>query len=317
MTKKVDGNTAKMSMPSHCGMLAVLLTAFAGTAQAQIAMDFVSRNISATTFAFVYNGASYKANQLDVSYALGDYDQSYTQGASLSAIQMQTTLSQRTSLTVSSANVLFEGTLHLTTSLEQQADGAGNAGVEDVDYSTSAGIIFSVSETVDFALMASAAHSIEFGTYAATLTFSGGSMKTVVVGDQSGFPSGPAAVNVNSTLAPGQYRLDVKVANLWSKFATTASKLDDRKVEFSFHAWAPPSGPHIGSTAVSGTNFVASGSGGVPNGTYHVLSSTELALPLAKWSVVSTNFFDGIGNFEFTQALTPGVPLRSYIISLP
>lgn len=47
-------------------------------------------------------------------------------------------------------------------------------------------------------------------------------------------------------------------------------------------------------------NFNMSGSGGVTNGTYYVLCSTNLALN--QWVPVATNYFDASGNFSFMTA---------------
>jgi hypothetical protein len=68
---------------------------------------------------------------------------------------------------------------------------------------------------------------------------------------------------------------------------------------------------------LSGTNFTATGSGGVANGTYYLLSSTDIALPLPDWDLLATNGFDASGHFAFTNAMTPAVPQRFFIIKLP
>lgn len=59
----------------------------------------------------------------------------------------------------------------------------------------------------------------------------------------------------------------------------------------------------VTTSATSGANFVVSGSGGIPNGTYRVLSSTNLALPLGNWCCVQTNNFDTNGGFRFTNSI--------------
>lgn len=48
----------------------------------------------------------------------------------------------------------------------------------------------------------------------------------------------------------------------------------------------------------SGANLIMDGSGGSANGEYRVLSSTNVALPIAQWVPVQTNNFDGSGNFS-------------------
>ena len=47
-----------------------------------------------------------------------------------------------------------------------------------------------------------------------------------------------------------------------------------------------------------------SGSNGAPLGNYYVLSSTNLALPLANWTRVATNQYDASGKFIFTNPIS-------------
>jgi len=68
----------------------------------------------------------------------------------------------------------------------------------------------------------------------------------------------------------------------------------------------------------AGTNgIVMSGSGGVANGTYYVLGSTNLALPPNLWTFIATNQFDAGGNFNFTNAISPNTPQNFYLLQLP
>ena len=77
----------------------------------------------------------------------------------------------------------------------------------------------------------------------------------------------------------------------------------------------PP--PQFGGVTVSGANLVFSGSNGVPLGNYFVLATTNLALPPANWTVVSTNQFDTGGNFSFTNAINTNSPQTFYILQSP
>lgn len=77
----------------------------------------------------------------------------------------------------------------------------------------------------------------------------------------------------------------------------------------------PP--PQFTSAVVSGANLIAGGSGGNAGGSYHVLSSTNVALPVINWTPVATNVFDGAGNFFFTNGIVPGVPRQFFLIRLP
>jgi autotransporter-associated beta strand protein len=60
--------------------------------------------------------------------------------------------------------------------------------------------------------------------------------------------------------------------------------------------------PVIGNIKFFGNQLIFSGTGGVTNGAYYVLTSTNLATPLTNWTRLLTNQFDGNGNFNFTNA---------------
>lgn len=75
--------------------------------------------------------------------------------------------------------------------------------------------------------------------------------------------------------------------------------------------------PRFGSVSVAGGNFVMSGSNGVPFGTYYVLGTTNVALPLANWTSIATNTFDANGNFLFTNSITLSTPKQFFRLSLP
>jgi autotransporter-associated beta strand protein len=74
----------------------------------------------------------------------------------------------------------------------------------------------------------------------------------------------------------------------------------------------------IGSISITpGGNLVLSGSGGITNTSFVLLSSTNMAAPLADWIPVATNSFDANGNFDFTNPLPPGAPQTFYLLELP
>jgi len=75
--------------------------------------------------------------------------------------------------------------------------------------------------------------------------------------------------------------------------------------------------PQIGSAAVSGTNLLLSGSGGLPGWTYYVLVSTNISLPAAQWTRLATNVFDASGNFNFTNGIASGTPQKFYLLLVP
>jgi hypothetical protein len=67
----------------------------------------------------------------------------------------------------------------------------------------------------------------------------------------------------------------------------------------------------------TGTSLIFSGTGGPGGGTNYLVSSTNIALPMAQWPRVATNRFDLGGNFAFTNTVSISVPLRAYRLGLP
>ena len=76
--------------------------------------------------------------------------------------------------------------------------------------------------------------------------------------------------------------------------------------------------PTIQRVANAGGAFIISGTNNTgPGGTYHVLTSTNLVLPLASWPVLTNGSFDSKGNFAFTNAITPATVQRYFILRVP
>ena len=76
------------------------------------------------------------------------------------------------------------------------------------------------------------------------------------------------------------------------------------------------SGPQFSSVVLSGLGLIFAGTGGVTNGSYVLLSSTNLATPLINWIPVSTNPFDASGNFLLTNTINPARPREFYRLEL-
>jgi hypothetical protein len=72
-------------------------------------------------------------------------------------------------------------------------------------------------------------------------------------------------------------------------------------------------------TAASGSvgSFILSGVGGANNGTYFVLTSSNLLVPLGQWQCIATNQFDNAGDFIFTNTVPANTPQLFYILQLP
>jgi hypothetical protein len=79
----------------------------------------------------------------------------------------------------------------------------------------------------------------------------------------------------------------------------------------------PATQPRITGFKVEGTNLILSGTYGVPGSTCHVLTSTNVALPLANWTLVATNQFNASGDFAITNVFNPSAPLSFYSLQVP
>jgi len=80
---------------------------------------------------------------------------------------------------------------------------------------------------------------------------------------------------------------------------------------------AAPLSPTISGAAVSGQQFVWHGSGGVPGGGYHILSSTDVTMPVGGWSVAGAANFDSGGNFTLSTPISVGEPVKFFMLQVP
>jgi hypothetical protein len=69
--------------------------------------------------------------------------------------------------------------------------------------------------------------------------------------------------------------------------------------------------------AISGTNAIITGIGGVPSSGYILLTTTNVTTPLASWTPFPTNQFDTFGVFNSTNFLNLTEPQRFFRIKLP
>jgi hypothetical protein len=72
-----------------------------------------------------------------------------------------------------------------------------------------------------------------------------------------------------------------------------------------------------GITAAEGGSFVLSGGGGTSNGTYFVLTTSNLLVPRSSWTTIATNQFDPSGNFIFTNIAPTNTPQLFYLLQSP
>ena len=76
--------------------------------------------------------------------------------------------------------------------------------------------------------------------------------------------------------------------------------------------------PAISGFGVDGSNFFLTGTNGGNTSTHYIIvTATALTVPLASWTPVVTNTFDGGGNFAFTNAVNTAEPTRFYNVKTP
>ncbi len=74
--------------------------------------------------------------------------------------------------------------------------------------------------------------------------------------------------------------------------------------------------PGITGISLSGTSLVISGTNGLAGEQYNVLTTTNLALPLADWTVLPTGTFT-TGSFSITNTVNATAPRSFYLIRVP
>jgi fibronectin-binding autotransporter adhesin len=81
----------------------------------------------------------------------------------------------------------------------------------------------------------------------------------------------------------------------------------------------PLAPPDISTFVYSGFDVTLGSINGPAYGPYRILATTNLALPLASWSVLTTNYFDASGqiNPPFNALVNPGQPQQFFLLSLP
>jgi hypothetical protein len=74
--------------------------------------------------------------------------------------------------------------------------------------------------------------------------------------------------------------------------------------------------PPLINATVGGNTVTLNGTKGAPGWTYYILSSTNLAMPLNQWTVITSNSFDGNGHFSFNDSADSTTPQKYYRLSL-
>jgi hypothetical protein len=75
--------------------------------------------------------------------------------------------------------------------------------------------------------------------------------------------------------------------------------------------------PTVNVPTVSGGNLILSGTGGTPGGGFTVLTTTNVAAPLALWTTNLQSTFDGSGAFSISIPITASPPASYFQIRVP
>lgn len=75
--------------------------------------------------------------------------------------------------------------------------------------------------------------------------------------------------------------------------------------------------PQFTGISKSGTNVILTGTGGIANTSYVVLTATNAAQPLNQWTSIATNQFGAGGTFILTNGINPGTPQRFFMLRWP
>ena len=177
---------------------------------------------------------------------------------------------------------------------------------------------------------------LEFGAYeypgpACTINWSGmtpGHIYLVEIwvngNDASRTETITGGTNTSATInyEPGQYMIGTFVAaGSGSETVTLNGASSDNYPQVNLlqvrDITVTTSGPVIAGTRTLGGNLFFSGSSGTADGTYYVLTSTNLTTPTASWTTIGTNYYDASGNFSATNSIQSNNSARFYIIKQP
>lgn len=125
----------------------------------------------------------------------------------------------------------------------------------------------------------------------------------------------------NSTFAGGgvgKFALGTFTATATNQSFTIDGSASSQINALQVRDLTPTSPPQFTAVQIAGTNTIFSGVSGNPAGAeFYVLTSTNLAAPLASWKMVATNFFTAGGVFRITNRFNDGDPQSFFRLRLP
>jgi hypothetical protein len=79
----------------------------------------------------------------------------------------------------------------------------------------------------------------------------------------------------------------------------------------------PAAPPVVNPPVISGGNLILTGSGGSPGGSYTLLTSTNLAIPIAAWTTNATGTFSGSGAFSNSIPISQSQAAQFFLLRTP
>jgi len=174
-----------------------------------------------------------------------------------------------------------------------------------------------LSDTTNLALPASTTQNFVLGTNSSTIAVTGNLTLDSTLNISSG--AGFTATNYTLFTYTGSLSAAPVLGATPTGFEGYTYALNTSTAGEVVLVVSPPPPPSFSTSSFVSSNgsLIFSGTGGVINGAYYVLTATNIALPLNQWLPVATNHFDGSGNFIFTNAAQTNVPQTYFLLEIP
>jgi len=147
-------------------------------------------------------------------------------------------------------------------------------------------------------------------------SISAGSPITLTIGSLSGVTTGVLYPLISYTGTDPYSSLNLSLPAGYS-----GSLKDDASsdlVELQLSVVPPSTPPKITGISISGATLTFSATNGQAGGTFTLLETTNLQLPVSQWTPVFTNMFNGSGNINLsTNVVNPHIPDEFYLIEEP
>lgn len=269
------------------------------------------------------------AGNLDVTTLnIGEADNGKTGGAGSGVVNVTGGTLEANTLNLGLGNVTgTAGTLNLTNATLMASNGITVASTEGADIvSESASTVKFFGGTIGTAGVPLNTLNVTAGTLQFSLNGSlGSAVVTATTVNASGAPTVLKITSLSNVAAEVTYPLvSYTGTDPFANFSLslpagyTGTLLDDAgSVDLQLTS-IPATQPHITGIGINGKTLTITATNGADSGTFTLLESTNVTLPLSQWTPVFTNSFDGSGDLNLsTNIVTPGIRSEFYILVQP